>query len=84
MCQPAEACGSKRTVDNGSNDPGGGERTGWKKPLVGEMILKNGEIENGEIGPHVIVTLNGHNFVDLNTPVREQDIIAIFPPTAGG
>jgi molybdopterin converting factor small subunit len=43
------------------------------------MILKNGEID-----PHVIVTLNGHNFVDLKTPVREQDIIAIFPPTAGG
>ncbi|MBN1452867.1 MAG: MoaD/ThiS family protein [Anaerolineales bacterium] len=43
------------------------------------MILKNGEID-----PHVVVTLNEHNFVDLKTPVREQDIIAIFPPTAGG
>jgi MoaD family protein len=49
------------------------------KPSIGEMILKH-----GEIGPHVIVTLNGQNIIDLETPVGEQDVIAIFPPIAGG
>jgi molybdopterin synthase sulfur carrier subunit len=50
-----------------------------QKPSIGAMILKN-----GEIGPHVIITLNGHNIIDLETPVTEQDIVAIFPPIAGG
>jgi MoaD family protein len=49
------------------------------KPPVGEIVL-----ENGRLAPHVIVTLNGHNITDFETPVVEQDIIAIFPPMAGG
>ena len=50
-----------------------------KHPDVGEVIL-----QNGELGPHIVVTLNGQNTVDLETPVTEQDILAIFPPIAGG
>ena len=50
-----------------------------QKPPIGEIIL-----QNGGIAPHVIVTLNGHNIKDFETPVGEQDIIAIFPPIAGG
>jgi MoaD family protein len=50
-----------------------------QKPPVGEMIL-----QNGEIGPHIVITLNGHNVIDLESPVVEQDVIAIFPPIAGG
>lgn len=50
-----------------------------QKPSVGEILL-----QNGELGPHVVVTLNGHNTIDLETPVTEQDVIAIFPPIAGG
>jgi molybdopterin synthase sulfur carrier subunit len=50
-----------------------------QKPSVGEKILKN-----GEIGPHVIVTLNGENLIDLETAVKERDVVAIFPPIAGG
>ncbi len=50
-----------------------------QKPSVGEVILRN-----GEIGPHIVITLNGHNAMDLETPVVEQDVIAIFPPIAGG
>ena len=50
-----------------------------QKPSVGEILLKN-----GELGPHVVVTLNGQNTIDLETPVTEQDVIAIFPPIAGG
>jgi len=50
-----------------------------QNPSVGEVIL-----QNGELGPHIVVTLNGHNIIDLETPVTEQDVIAIFPPIAGG
>ena len=50
-----------------------------QRPPVGEIILRN-----GEIGPHVVITLNGHNISDLETPVAEQDTVAIFPPIAGG
>lgn len=50
-----------------------------QNPSVGEMIL-----QNGEIAPHVVITVNGHNVIDLETPVGEQDVIAIFPPIAGG
>ena len=50
-----------------------------QKPPIGEIVL-----QNGGLAPHVIVTLNGHNIKDSETPVVEQDIIAIFPPLAGG
>jgi molybdopterin synthase sulfur carrier subunit len=48
-------------------------------PPVGNVIL-----ENGKLRQHIIVTLNGHNIIDLETPVTEQDIVALFPPIAGG
>jgi molybdopterin synthase sulfur carrier subunit len=41
-------------------------------------------LENGQIRPHVVITVNGHNAVDLDASVTEQDVIAIFPPIAGG
>jgi MoaD family protein len=41
-------------------------------------------IRNAELAPHVVVTLNGQNTIDLKTPVTEQDVVAIFPPIAGG
>jgi molybdopterin synthase sulfur carrier subunit len=50
-----------------------------QSPPVGEIILRD-----GEIGPHVVITLNGHNITDLETPVTEQDTVAVFPPIAGG
>ena len=50
-----------------------------QSPSVGEILLRN-----GEIGPHIVITLNGHNITDLETPVTEQDVVAIFPPIAGG
>ena len=50
-----------------------------QKPPVGEILL-----QNGGLAPHVVVTLNGHNVTDFETPVAEQDIVAIFPPLAGG
>ena len=50
-----------------------------QKPALDGVIL-----ENGQIRPHVVITINGHNAVDLNVSVIEQDVIAIFPPIAGG
>ncbi len=41
-------------------------------------------LEQHKLRPHVIVTLNGHNTNELNTQVTERDVIAIFPPIAGG
>ena len=41
-------------------------------------------LEKAGLRPHVLVTLNGHNISELNTQVTEQDVIAIFPPIAGG
>jgi MoaD family protein len=48
-------------------------------PSVGEVIF-----ENGKLRQHIVVTINGHNIMELETPVTEQDIIAVFPPIAGG
>ena len=46
---------------------------------LAEVIFKN-----GELAPHIVITLNGQNTISLETPVREQDVVAIFPPIAGG
>lgn len=50
-----------------------------QSPPLGAVIL-----EDEKIRPHVVITLNGHNVLDLNTNVSEQDVLAIFPPIAGG
>jgi MoaD family protein len=48
-------------------------------PPIGEIIL-----HDGELAPHIVLTLNGHNVLDFETAVTEEDIIAVFPPIAGG
>jgi MoaD family protein len=48
-------------------------------PALEGVILKNGQIR-----PHFMITINGHNTTDLNASVTDQDRIAIFPPIAGG
>jgi molybdopterin converting factor small subunit len=48
-------------------------------PALGEAIF-----ENEEIHPHLLITINGQNITDKNIQVAEEDIIAIFPPIAGG
>ena len=50
-----------------------------QNPSVGDVLLKN-----GQLAPHIVITLNGQNTIDLETPVTEQDAVAIFPPIAGG
>ena len=42
---------------------------------------------DGQLKPRVVVTVNGQTLdreTCLQTPVSEQDQIAIFPPVAGG
>ena len=46
--------------------------------------LKDIILEDSALRPHVIVTVNGLNTSDVNEQVTEQDVIAIFPPIAGG
>jgi len=48
-------------------------------PPIGDVIL-----ENSHLRPHIVVTLNGHNIIDLETLVTEPDVVAVFPPIAGG
>jgi len=50
-----------------------------QNPALGEILL-----ENGGLRPHIIITLNGNNMDDMDVEVNEQDIIAVFPPIAGG
>ena len=50
-----------------------------RNPALEGVIL-----ENGELRPHVIITLNGHNTSDMSAQLTERDVIAIFPPIAGG
>jgi MoaD family protein len=50
-----------------------------RSPSLEQVIL-----EHGELCPHIVVTLNGHTINDFETPVTEQDNVAIFPPIAGG
>jgi MoaD family protein len=50
-----------------------------QKPLVLDALFVNGVLR-----PHIVITLNGHNVTDLAAPVAEHDIVAIFPPIAGG
>jgi molybdopterin synthase sulfur carrier subunit len=50
-----------------------------QQPALEQAILSNGQIR-----PHMIININGSVVQDLEMPVTEQDIIAIFPPIAGG
>ncbi len=53
--------------------------------LIGQRApLREALLENGELRSHVILTLNGQHLVRLDAPVEEHDVIAIFPPIAGG
>ena len=53
--------------------------------LVKEVPALDGVIlEDGQVRPHFIITINGHNAAELDVTVAEKDHIAIFPPIAGG
>jgi MoaD family protein len=57
--------------------------------VLSELIQQHPELDayltkNGQIRPYIIITVNGQTTLDLDTPILEQDEIAIFPPIAGG
>ena len=59
--------------------------SGVLNELVKEVPALDGVIlEDGQIRPHFVITINGHNAANLDMTVTEQDLIAIFPPIAGG
>ena len=66
----------------GSNVRGVIETLCQDKPSICDLLL-----EDGEIRPHFIITLNGHDIKlsdGLDTAVNQKDQIAIFSPIAGG
>ena len=53
--------------------------------LVKQVPSLDGVIlENGQVRPHFVITINGHHETGLDVTITKQDIIAIFPPIAGG
>ena len=41
-------------------------------------------VEGGQMRPHFVININGHAAAGLDVSVDENDVIAIFPPIAGG
>lgn len=41
-------------------------------------------LQQAGLSPQIIITLNGMHVLDLTVSTSERDIIAIFPPIAGG
>lgn len=59
------------------------------KAALNELVKQSPSLsgivfDKEQIRPHVLITLNGHSITDFETPVTEQDNIAVFPPIAGG
>ncbi len=55
--------------------------------VLAQPELESFLLENGSVRPRVIISLNGQTLSPENflvTPVKDEDIIAIFPPVAGG
>jgi molybdopterin synthase sulfur carrier subunit len=46
--------------------------------------LENKLLEDGQIRAHYIITINGQLTGDLDARLTPDDMIAIFPPIAGG
>ena len=67
--------------------PGASIRAVVETLCEGNPPLCEALLEGGTIRPHFKITLNGHDILlaeGLDTVVREEDQIAIFPPIAGG
>jgi len=67
--------------------PGGSIQAVVEALCEGNPPLCEALLEYGHIRPHFIITLNGRHIQlaeGLDTPVIENDQIAIFPPIAGG
>ncbi len=74
-----KVAGIKEVSITGANVGGVMSELVKRYPALAESLL-----ENGQIRPHVIITINGHPTDDANAPVTEHDVVSIFPPIAGG
>jgi sulfur-carrier protein len=55
------------------------------RELVNQTPSLNGILLEAEaLRPHVLLTVNGYTITEIDTQVTEQDVLAIFPPIAGG
>ncbi len=54
-------------------------RLAAQHPALDGVIL-----EGGQIRAHFVITINGQIATDLKASVMAQDVVAIFPPIAGG
>jgi MoaD family protein len=71
--------GTKETYTAGANI----------REVLSELVLQHPALasyvlENEQIRSQLIITINGQPTKDMDTPVIEQDQIAIFPPISGG
>jgi sulfur-carrier protein len=54
---------------------------------VDKEALRNAIFDGDQLRQHVRVVINGHDIMldrGLNTPVGEDDQVAVFPPLGGG
>ncbi len=63
---------------------GGSVREVLTELIKDRKALEAALLANGDLGQHVVLILNGRNVTDLDTPVSADDVLAIFPPIAGG
>ena len=59
------------------------------RAMLEELVRQRPKLEaailsNGNIGEHVVLILNGLNVTDMDQAVADEDVLAIFPPIAGG
>jgi MoaD family protein len=59
------------------------------RAILNDLVKRNPSLdgvilENGRLCQHVVIMLNGYNISDMSVQVTEQDVLAIFPPIAGG
>ena len=41
-------------------------------------------MEDGQMRPHFVITINGKIVIDLDISLTENDVVAVFPPLVGG
>lgn len=41
-------------------------------------------MENGQIRSHFLITINGNIVTDLDISLSKDEVVAVFPPLAGG
>ena len=78
----------RRYVDNSNRQvPGTNVQVVLETLCRDNPPLCDALLEDGVLRPHFKITINGHDMnlaAGLNTPVENDDQIAIFSPIAGG